>query len=75
MEEKQGLRRCCSIWMAPCWTQSRFLLKLWMRCLDEATTKFIPLCEGIEGTIGLLNVDEVYTDGEVNLPIGPLYLI
>ena len=46
--------------------------KLWMRCLDEARGKFIPICERIEGTIGLLNVDEMYTDGEVNLPIDTL---
>ena len=32
--------------------------KLWARCLAIAGTKFVPLCEGISGEVGNLEVDD-----------------
>lgn len=46
--------------------------KLWMHCLKDASTKFVPLCGGLEGCVGSLNVDETYKDGEVIIPIDTL---
>jgi hypothetical protein len=38
-------------------------------------TKFIPLCEGISGTIaGALAIDLTYQDDEVDIPIDALVL-
>ena len=46
--------------------------KLWMHCLKDASTKFVPLCGGLEGSVGSLIVDESYKDGEVSIPIDTL---
>ena len=48
--------------------------KLWTTCLNFARTKYIPLCEGISGSIGELIVDKNYEDERVELPIDTLVL-
>jgi hypothetical protein len=40
--------------------------------LDFAATKFIPLCDGISGTIGTLVVDADYVEDIVSFPIDAL---
>ena len=45
---------------------------LWLHCLSDASKKIVPLCGGIDGRIGELNVDESYKDGEVSIPIDTL---
>ena len=42
--------------------------------IDMATKKFVPLCKGIEGSIGSLRVDENYKPESVNLPIDTLVM-
>ena len=37
--------------------------------MNHAGTKFVALCEGINGRIGSLTIDETFTDEEVDLPI------
>ena len=39
-----------------------------------ARTKFIPLCDGISGTVEDLVIDENYVDEEVDVPIDTLVL-
>ena len=39
-----------------------------------ARTKFIPLCDGILGTVEDLVIDENYVDEEVDVPIDTLVL-
>lgn len=48
--------------------------KLWNTCLKFARTKFIPLCDGISGTVEDLVIDENYVDEEVDVPIDTLVL-
>ena len=43
--------------------------KLWARCLTITGTKFVPLCEGISGEIGKLEVDDLFRYESVNLYI------
>ena len=43
-----------------------------MHSLKMATTKFVPICRGIQGTIGSLVVDPNYTPEEVSVPIDTL---
>jgi hypothetical protein len=43
-----------------------------MRALNFAATKFIPLCEGISGTIGTLVVDGDYEEDPDAFPIDAL---
>ena len=45
---------------------------LWERSLNLATTKFVPICHGIKGTIGSLEIDETYVHESVNVPIDTL---
>jgi hypothetical protein len=40
--------------------------------LDFAVTKFIPLCDGISGTIGTLVVDGDYIEDAIVFPIDAL---
>jgi hypothetical protein len=46
--------------------------KLSWTSLDFAATKFIPLCDGISGTIGTLVVDVHYVEDAVAFPIDAL---
>ena len=46
--------------------------KLWMHCLTDASKIFVPICGGLEGEIGSLNVDENWKDDEVSIPIDTL---
>jgi transposase len=48
--------------------------KLYQESIKAAATKFIPLCEGISGTIGALTIDPTYQDDEVDIPIDALVL-
>ena len=43
--------------------------KLWATCKKIAWTKFVPLCEGIEGIIGDLKIDDAFEYESVMLPI------
>jgi transposase len=43
--------------------------KLFLMSLEYAATKFVPLCEGISGTIGNLIVDGTYQEDPVAFPI------
>ena len=43
-----------------------------MNSLKLATSKFVPLCKGISGTIGSLVVDPNYKAEKVSLPIDTL---
>lgn len=47
---------------------------LFNTAIRYANQKFIPLCEGISGTIGNLVVDPTYQDETVALPIDTLVL-
>lgn len=47
---------------------------LWMNSLKLATTKFVPICKGIDGTIGNLIIDENYVPEQVSVPIDTLIL-
>ena len=44
------------------------------RSLKLATTKFVPLCRGIEGTVGSLEVNENYVPEPVDVPIDTLLI-
>ena len=46
--------------------------KLWATVRDVACTKFVPLCDGISGSIGSLEIDAAFVNEEVNLPIDTL---
>jgi hypothetical protein len=46
--------------------------KLFQACVTAAGTKFIPLCEGISGTIGNLEIDPTYQEEEIDIPIDAL---
>jgi hypothetical protein len=48
--------------------------KLFQESLKAAATIFVPMCEGISGTIGTLTVDPTYIDDEVDIPIDALVL-
>jgi hypothetical protein len=48
--------------------------KLFQVCVTAAVTKFIPLCEGISGTIGNLKIDPTYLEEEIDIPIDALVL-
>ena len=48
--------------------------KLFAESIKAPATKFIPLCEGISGTIGALHIDPTYQDDEVDIPIDALVL-
>jgi hypothetical protein len=48
--------------------------KLFQECVRAAATKFIPLCEGISGTIGDLKINETYQEEEIDIPIDALVL-
>ena len=48
--------------------------KLWNKSLGFATTKFVPICRGVSGTIGELQVDENYVAEPHDLPIDTLVL-
>ena len=48
--------------------------KLWAKSLGFATTKFVPICQGISGTMGELQVDENYVAEPHDLPIDTLVL-
>jgi hypothetical protein len=48
--------------------------KLFQESVKVAATKFVPMCEGISGTIGALTVDPTYIDDEVDIPIDALAL-
>ena len=48
--------------------------KLWNKSLGFATTKFVPICQGVSGTIGELQVDENYVAEPHDLPIDTLVL-
>ena len=40
--------------------------------LNLVTTKFVPICHGIKGTIGSLEFDETFVHESVNVPIDTL---
>ena len=46
--------------------------RLWARYLTITGTKFVPLCEGISGEIGNLEVDDLFRYESINLPIDTL---
>jgi hypothetical protein len=49
--------------------------KLFQECITAIATKFIPLCEGISGTIGnllLVKIDQTYREEEIDIPINAL---
>ena len=48
--------------------------KLWGKSLGFATTKFVPICRGISGTMGELVVDKNYVAEQHDLPIDTLVL-
>jgi transposase len=48
--------------------------KLFAESIKAAATKFIPLCEGISGTIGALHIDPTYQEDEIDIPIDALVL-
>ena len=48
--------------------------KLWAKSLGFATTKFVPICQGISGTMGELQVDKNYVAEPHDLPIDTLVL-
>jgi len=48
--------------------------KLYQESLKAAATKFVPLCEGISGTIGALTIDPTYQEDEIDIPIDALVL-
>ena len=45
---------------------------LWEHSLNLVTTKFVPICHGIEGIIGSLDIDETFVHESVNVPIDNL---
>ena len=47
---------------------------LWRTCLDFARTIYVPICDGISGEIGSLDIDELHTDEMYNFPIDTLVL-
>ena len=48
--------------------------KLYQESLKAAATKFVPICEGISGTIGALIIDPTYQEDEIYIPIDALVL-
>jgi hypothetical protein len=48
--------------------------KLFLTSLEYAATKFVPLCEGISGTIGNLVVNGTYEEDPVAFPIYALVI-
>ena len=48
--------------------------KLFLTTLEYAATKFVPLCEGILGTIGNLVVNVTYEEDPVAFPIDALVI-
>ena len=48
--------------------------KLCRKTVELATTKFVPVCKGVEGTIGSLLVDENYEPEPCDVPIDTLVL-
>lgn len=48
--------------------------KLFLQAREAVRTKFIPMCNGISGTIGALEVDPDYQEDEVDIPIDALVL-
>ena len=48
--------------------------KLYQESLKAAATKFVPICEGISGTIGALIIDPTYQEDEIDIPIDALVL-
>ena len=47
---------------------------LWRTCLNFARTIYVPICDGISGKIGSLDVDESHTDEMCYIPIDTLVL-
>ena len=45
---------------------------LWAQCLTIAGTKFVPLCEGIYGEVGNLEVNDSFRYESFDLPIETL---
>ena len=45
---------------------------LWEHSLNLTTTKFVPFCHRIKGTIGSLEIDDSYVHESVNVPIDTL---
>ena len=48
--------------------------KLWAKALNFAGTKYMALCEGLEGTIGDLIVAESAIDDSIQVPIDTLVI-
>jgi hypothetical protein len=48
--------------------------KLFQESVKAAATKFIPMCEGVSGTIGDLTIDPTYQEEEIDIPIDALVL-
>ena len=47
---------------------------LWEHSLNLVMTKFVPICHGIKGTIGSLEIDETYVHESVNVPSDTLII-
>ena len=45
---------------------------MWLTSLKYAGTIYVPICDGIDGTIGNLSVDDNHTDESHTLPIDTL---
>jgi hypothetical protein len=48
--------------------------KLFVESVKAAATKFVPLCDGISGTMGALIIDPTYQEDEIDIPIDALVL-
>ena len=46
--------------------------KLWVTCLKMAGTNFVSICDGIEGQIGTLVIDDTFRYESVMLPLDTL---
>ena len=44
------------------------------KSVKAVATKFLPLCEGISGTNGALNIDPTYQEDEIDIPTDALVL-
>ena len=48
--------------------------KLWARCLTITGTKYVPLCEGVSGSIGNLEVNDFFRYESIDLHIDTLVI-
>ena len=48
------------------------IANIWRRCLQYANEISVKICQGIEGTVGALKIDESYEAEDIKLPIDTL---